>query len=112
MIPETQYPGMVRASHSASQDHVAKIDLIVMICCPLWTISAIKLKRTDTTLDLSHTAKKAGEKREEEGCENVAKGGFYRRLKGEFGRYSGVLIGPKLVDLQALVKIAVFAHIE
>jgi hypothetical protein len=41
------------------------------ILAPVGTISAIKLKRTDTTLDLSLMAKEAGEKGERKCRERV-----------------------------------------
>jgi hypothetical protein len=41
------------------------------ILAPVGTISAIKLKRTDTTLDLSLMAKEAGEKEKRKCWERV-----------------------------------------
>ena len=45
----------------------------------LRTLSEIKLKRTDTTLDLSQKAKRAKEERREGEEESRGKWGFYRR---------------------------------
>jgi hypothetical protein len=67
----------------------------------LWrTVSEIKLKRTDTTLDLSHYGKGSwrgkGRKRD---VRMVGGGGFIGERGGEFGRYSGVVIGGMLLDV-------------
>ena len=47
------------------------------------TVSVFTLKRTDTTLDLSQKAKRAGEERKEK-VENVGEGGHLYSSRGDF----------------------------
>ena len=47
------------------------------------TVSVFTLKRTDTTLDLSQKAKRAGEERKEK-VEKVGEGGYLYSSRGEF----------------------------
>ena len=49
------------------------------------TVSVFTLKRTDTTLDLSQKAKRAGEERKEKVGE-VGEGGYLYSTRGIFGR--------------------------
>ena len=49
------------------------------------TVSVFTLKRTDTTLDLSQKAKRAGEERKEK-VEKVGKGGYLYYWGGIFGQ--------------------------
>ena len=47
------------------------------------TVSVFTLKRTDTTLDLSQKAKRAGEERKEK-AEKVGEGGYLYSSRGDF----------------------------